>query len=522
MVIVYLSNRYIRVIDGESSGGKLHAKKLLYTVDTQACIVNGTITDEDAFSEMISELWESNHLARKNVQLVIDSNQFTTKVVEAPNFKPKQMLEFISREFNDVERISNPVYGCFEVKEDQSGSLEEGVTEETDSNSKKSKKKKAKAKNTKTQKLFATMAPKDFLRKYIDVFEELGIEVAGIDSALGAALRLTALNPHGSRDTGIIQMVDDVTLTSFLFVDGRYQYSSRTRLFSDAGTAQYAVEIARNVSNLLQFAKAQDLAQNIPKALIAGLDEDTYAIYRDSLEQINPDMSVEEMDTGSFIQADREPAGNQKVTNFVMALGGLLTTNKKTDLMVQMAYDPEKAAQKKKRNQTLVPLMGLASVMLFAVVILAGRLVYFSIQQKELDAYNNRADVVESVEKYDAAYQQIQVMGILSNSMTNLKTGVLAYPRVDSTTENAIASSAAGLVTAQLSDYDATIGIVSLDVKADNVDRIHQFITKLSDQSIFYYVDYTGYSQDSNGTWNVEVKCTMAAREGEQDGTEAD
>ena len=67
MVVVYLSNRYIRVVDGEVSGGSIHAKSLYYTVDTRGCILNGTITDEDGFREMIRNLWETNHIPRKNV-----------------------------------------------------------------------------------------------------------------------------------------------------------------------------------------------------------------------------------------------------------------------------------------------------------------------------------------------------------------------------------------------------------------------------------------------------------------------
>ena len=62
------------------------------------CILNGTITDEDGFREMVRNLWETSHIPRRvNVYLVIDSSQFTTKVVDVPALKPKQMMEYISR-----------------------------------------------------------------------------------------------------------------------------------------------------------------------------------------------------------------------------------------------------------------------------------------------------------------------------------------------------------------------------------------------------------------------------------------
>ena len=142
MVVVYLSNRYIRVVDGEVSGGSIHAKSLYYTVDTRGCILNGTITDEDGFREMIRNLWETNHIPRKNVYLVIDSSQFTTKVVDVPALKPKQMMEYISREFTDVERISNPVYGYFPLSRGE-------------------------RKKEKLKRVFASVAPRELVRGYV-------------------------------------------------------------------------------------------------------------------------------------------------------------------------------------------------------------------------------------------------------------------------------------------------------------------------------------------------------------------
>ena len=84
MLVVYLSNRYIRVVDGEVSGSKVNVRAMYYSVDTRGCILNGTVMDVEGFTELIRDLWDSNHLPRKGVSLVIDSNQFTTKVTDVP------------------------------------------------------------------------------------------------------------------------------------------------------------------------------------------------------------------------------------------------------------------------------------------------------------------------------------------------------------------------------------------------------------------------------------------------------
>ena len=108
MVVVYLSNRYIRVVDGDVSGGNIHAKSLYYSMDNRGCILNGTITDEEGFRDIIRNLWETNNIPKKNVYLVIDSNQFTTKVVDAPAMKPKQIrFTAIFRYLRGIKRKVN-------------------------------------------------------------------------------------------------------------------------------------------------------------------------------------------------------------------------------------------------------------------------------------------------------------------------------------------------------------------------------------------------------------------------------
>ncbi|MDU7709368.1 MAG: hypothetical protein E7J94_19075, partial [Clostridium sp.] len=125
-------------------------------------------------------------------------------------------------------------------------------------------------------------------------------------------------------------------------------------------------------------------------------------------------------------------------------------------------------------------------------------------------------------EEYDRLNEELQAASSLGNSMVSLKSSVLAYPRVDSATEEVVASCASGLVTAEISSYDAENGLLSFDAKAGNVDQINRFIGLLNKQEIFAAVDYTGYSQGTDDQWSVKVNCIMAARQEESDDTEAD
>lgn len=496
MIVVYLANRYIRVVDGESSGERINVRGLYYTMDTQGCILNGTVTDQDGFVALISELWERYHLPKKGVYLVIDSTQFTTKVVHAPIQKPKQMMEYVSREFTDVGRISNPVCGYFPL------------------NGKVTKK-------AGIQNVFAMMTSKDYIQEYRELFGKLGIVIDGVECAMGAMHRLVGSLTQVKEADCIVQFVEDMTLINVLMVNGTYVYSSRNRLFSEQGTPAFAVEIARTVSNILQFAKAQNIQQQISKVHIAGLGLEDFAVYADSIRQINPDLQSEKLNAGDEVSVAEKVDETQNASHFALAIGGLLKTDSKTNLIQQVLRDPKKEQAKSKRKKTLIPIVIMAAVVLLIGGVLGGRALFLSSKIKEMQEYNNRADVVAACEEYDAVSEELRSMGMLSGSLSGLKEAVLSYPKIDNTTEQVVASCAAGLVSAEISSYDSANGMISFSTSAANVEQINKFIELLSQQEIFAYVDYTGYTQDAEGQWNVKVNCLMAGRQEETDDVEA-
>lgn len=500
MIVVYLSNRYIRVVEGEFSGGKINVRNLYYTADTKGCILNGTITDADGFLEVIRNLWESNHLPKKGVSLVIDSTQFTTKVTTVPVRKPKQMMEYVSREFTDVGRIADPVYGYFQIA---------GTALQQNS-------------KAKIQTLFATTASRAYIQEFQILFGRLGITIDSVDSAIGTMIRLIQSLPKGRDHACMIQCIEDITLINVLMINGTYIYSSRNRLYSDSGTPGVSVEVARAVSNILQFVKAQNMEVKVEKIYVAGLAEVDFAIYTDSIIQIDTALEVERYMADSELRVEKAAGGEQPVSNFALAFGGLLKTDYKTNMMSQVVKDPVKEAQRKKRRKVVVPIAILAGVMAAITVVLGGWTLYLSMQLKDVREYNERPDVVEACLEYDTLKNELQLMNRLNSGMTGLKTNVLSYPSVDGSVEQVLNQCAAGLVTAEISSYDSSDGALVFKSSAANVDQINRFIALLMEQEIFAGVDYTGYTQDSDGRWNVKVNCTMAARQEDENDNDID
>ena len=83
------------------------------------------------------------------------------------------------------------------------------------------------------------------------------------------------------------------------------RHLTKRELFSEPGTPGYAVETARAVSNLIQFAKAQNIPQKITDVYVAGLSDEDCLVYEDSIAQINPDLGVENWKAANILHMPR-------------------------------------------------------------------------------------------------------------------------------------------------------------------------------------------------------------------------
>ena len=72
MLILYMSNRYVRVVEGEQTGSRIYVRAVYEEEDWNGCILNGTITDEDTFIQLIEKIWAKYDISSRDIHLVID------------------------------------------------------------------------------------------------------------------------------------------------------------------------------------------------------------------------------------------------------------------------------------------------------------------------------------------------------------------------------------------------------------------------------------------------------------------
>ena len=491
MLTIYLANKYIKAAVGEMSGGKLHVREMVQTVDEGGAILNGTIVDEEALLALLKNLWEEHNLPKKDVNLVLDSNQFTSKEIQVPVLNSKKTMDYVIREFTGVERITDPVYGYFELEKPD--------------------------KKSKLQKVLAMAAPRDYVLQFIELFRKLGITLSGVECAAGARYRLLKQLTSLEGKACIIQFVDDMNLTNILQYNGSIETSNRKRLFAEPGTPAYIVEIARATQNLISFAKAQNLDNMITDVFVSGITEADYEIYEDSIRNINPDLAVELLTAGKNITISKN---EDNFAGYAIAMGGLIKTDPDTNIASGLKYTPEQLESRKQKRKILIPSVTLAVVLAVAALILLGRNLYLQSQLDDLKAYNQDPEIVQKCEEYEALNARIAAATGISNGLSMLTNTLEQYPKVDSKVEAVVENCAVGLVTATIRSYSAKTGLLQMETKARDVSQINQFVNLLTKQEIFASVDYTGYNEDSNGTWTVNVNCIMAPEQIEEEETE--
>lgn len=494
MIVVYLSNQNIRVAEGEYVKGTVKIKGLHHIVDHQGCIINGSVTDKEGLQELLKELWENEKLPRKDVALVINSSQFTTRVLDVPQMKPAQTIEYIRREFADVERIEDPVHSYFPMPGQKKG---------------------------KVVNVFAGVASKGYLSIYQQLFEEIGIHLTRIEVVLGPLLRMIDALEMVKGRTCIIQFVNEAILFSILYVKGKHVYSSRSRLFSNPGTPEFAVEAARSVSNILQFAKSQNIEEQINEVFVAGMDDATMEVFSDSVQRINENLETTHLQPGRIFQFPKEYTIS-RLEHYVLSLGAFWPVPEKMGFLAQMMYDPVAEEKKEKRRKTIIPLTGLGIAMVIISIALFLRLNQLKGELKEIKEYIESPSVSEACQKYDSIFGEVNVRRALLEEAQKLQKTINGYPPVTSRTEAVVSDCAASLVTATVTGYRAQSGILTIDTVSDQMEKIYQFVGRLEDQDIFEEINYTGYRQTSEGRWTMTVECKMKGIQEEEEDAETD
>ena len=475
MVALYLSNRTILAAVGSGGRGSVSVQKLCRKTDENGCIVGGIVTDAEEFKRLLSAFWEENALPKKDVTLVVDSAQFISRAVDVPVMNEQKTREFLRLEFSSVERAADPIFSWQILTRDR---------------------------KTKMDRVLATMVERTFIRSYVELFAAMGITLDAVIPALLGAVQVLGKLPQLHSGTALVQLMDEAYVTSVLFSDGVYTYSSKKRMFNEQDTPAYGAELAQTVSNMLQFVQAQRMEKALNAVYFCGAQKLESCVA--SIRAI--EMEGAALDASPVIRLSGETEGCE----FLCAAGGLLKADGVSVLAQYRAGIRQPASRGRIRNLALV---------LLGFTVLAGALLALLLSRqaklRALNAYNTDADHLAQAAEYDSANAELNGKLAQYNAYLAAEKDIESYPVADSGLNAVLAECADGLANLDIISYDAETGILKFNATAAEVEKINQFVDLLRQRDSFESVSYTGYAwQEQEGQWLINVVCYLSESAG--------
>ena len=196
-VSIYLNNQQVQIVVG--TRGRKGVYQNSYVLDApEGSIINGIVTDTNAFVQFLKETWGRYKLSKSDVHLVVGGNKIHGRNVEVPMLSASKTTEYLNRELSDMGKEGSDYVVCYNALSGKSGK--------------------------KLRNFYVEMAESDLIKDYVDLFKEAGITLKSLVSAEGNILSLIDKTVNGYFKTFILQIMNGNIVTNILWVDGSFNY----------------------------------------------------------------------------------------------------------------------------------------------------------------------------------------------------------------------------------------------------------------------------------------------------------
>ncbi len=469
-VILYLSNKLVQVIEAKSKGKTVSVQNVWQEEAPEGSIINGLITDEEAFLTWIRDFFARNKIQKKEISLVVNSSQFNHKVLEFPRIKDDEIKKMVPREFAE-NRTDSTLFTYYMMEGDKS---------------------------SKKQSVLATAVEKELLLSYINLFKQAGIGISSIDSEINSLVRLFSNSPEIRKKTCLIQVLDGREVISILFVKGKYFYSQKNRLFNQHSTEELAQELESIRGRLFQFVTSQQIKEPIETIYLCGTGQN----------ELKREMPEDQIFSGDKVIL-QEKAVKKKKIEFLYPVGNLLGRKQSSSFFKQL-----KQEQKEKKKQREVWNLILPSFLVLVVCLLITAFMgnaYFSgvYELKKMQNSMQESDVANA--SYEMASASVDSMRYKIGVVEEIWAHLMSYPTINSSVEQVLKDCAGEAVAIDIKSFQRDSGVLTLEAEASDVTSVNAFIERLQEQEMFEAVEYSGFTYVNGAdNYNIHVVCCMA------------
>ncbi|MGN1179941.1 MAG: hypothetical protein ACI4SD_01915 [Suilimivivens sp.] len=471
-VILYLSNKLVQVVEAREKGKTVSIQNVWQEEAPEGSIINGIITDEEAFLVWMKSFFARNKLPKKGISLVVNSSQFNHKVLEFPALKNAEIRKMVPREFSE-NRTEGTLFTYYVLE----GGSEAGK-----------------------KKLLATAVDKAYLLSYISFFKQAGIGISSIDSEISCLVRLFSNSPEIRKKTCLIQVLDGQEVISMVFVKGIYYYSQKNRLLNHDFPEELPQELESIRGKLFQFLTSQQVKEPIEAIYLCG----------EKQSRLKREMGTDKVFSGDKVIVT-EKAARQKRVEFFYAAGDLLEKKQGTSFYGQLKLDQKDRKNRRDIAGLLLPSGIVLVICLLITAFMGNTYVSGNREFRKMQKTMQENETVNASASYEMSAASVETMKYKISVVEEIWTHLMSYPTVNSSIEKILFECAGGAVSVEIKSFQRDSGVLTLEAVAKDVRDINVFVEKLQEQEIFEAVEYTGYTYVSGlDHYNIHVVCCMA------------
>jgi type IV pilus assembly protein PilM len=363
----------------------------------------------------------------------------------------------------------------------------------------------------KMNKIMVTAVSATSLNEIIEFFDKTGIQIVKIDVSLNSVQKYVEITKIADKSKNVLfAEIGTASIRQYLFEKGKYSVYRTTRLATLAQQdEQLSLEAAtETIEKMLQFSASLGQNSGIDQIVLFG----AYSKIEHLKLYMNDKLGTETVVIGKpkmLIVSKNKPFDHDEA----YALGVLFSQRfkRKKDINLMTAYNAYYSRSSSTFNFDALfnsLAFGLAYVALFAVILSTIQTSIVNSDIQKINAYLNRADVIETLDKIASMKTNIASLSELKTELESIQRVLDSIPRFNSMKIiDLLSVKPEGVVLTQLNFTENTI---TLSIIANDPSLIHDYVLLLSELSPFSDVTYTSYTyEEKERIYTSEITLTL-------------
>lgn len=340
-------------------------------------------------------------------------------------------------------------------------------------------------------------AEEEVLTKINAIGNQLNFSIREVSVPMESYLNLLTGQKELQNHTVIVLVFEEASVTSILFREGHYLYSTRNRIFSERGTLDFGTEIVRTISGILQFYATTKSDLPIKEVYYTGCSTDDFIVSEEGIHAMNLTVAPLKFQTskggllctGAFVSEKKKELNLQNVWKEQTGTGGLAI--KKQSIGKHLLFP--------------VLTFGVCLILFLAVTLWNGMVIG---EIHKLNDWIESPEIEEAYFQAKAKKEESERLSAALNQVEEMKANLATYPDLNDSMIRRIVDVGGSNMSVRIKTMDAQTGVLTFDAVSAAVIDIPTYVAKLENTGLFSSVNYSGYSY-SDDEYSLALSCVL-------------